>query len=151
MRQSPIAYFATHCAGYRRAPRLTVLGAVLALALGGCSSFSAPPAGGPDPNINPVNYKGLVMTFLQLNAYGMVGAVSAELSPPTLRSFGTASRYVACLNVAGADWRKQKMIVFYSGEINQLVDATDEGCKGAAFAPFPELPAMLAQLRSKQK
>ena len=91
------------------------------------------------------------MTFLQINAYGMVGATSAELAAPALKLFGTESRYVACLNAAGTDWRKQKMFVFYGGEINQYVDATEEGCKGAAYAPFPELPAMLAQIRSKTK
>jgi hypothetical protein len=152
MRQSPIAYVGRRAVGYRRARRLPALAAAFLLALGGCSSFNSAPATGPDPNINPAsNYRAVVMTFLQTNAYGMTGAVSAELSPPTLRAFGTESRYVACLNVAGTDWRKQKMIVFYAGEINQVVDATDEGCKGAAFSPFPELPAMLAAIRSKQK
>ncbi len=91
------------------------------------------------------------MTFVQTNASGMVGATSAELSAPALRPFGSESRYVACLNAAGPDWRKQKMFVFYGGEINQFIDASEEACKGAPFAPFPELPAMLAQIRSKQK
>jgi len=136
---------------------MAVFGAATALTLGGCSSFNGPPPNGVDPNVFPANYKAQLMTFLQTNAVGMVGVTSAQLAPPTLKPFGSESRYVACLNAAGADdirrqnWHKEKMFVFYGGEINQFVDATDEGCKGAPYAPFPELPAMLAQLRSKQK
>jgi hypothetical protein len=126
-------------------------GVVVALALGGWSSFDGPPPNGVDPNIYPANYKAALMTFLRTNASGMVGATSAQLAPPALRQFGSESRYVACLNAASADWHKEKMFVFYGGEINQFIDATEESCKGAPYAPFPELPAMLAQLRSKQK
>jgi hypothetical protein len=157
MHRPPIVYVVPRRARGRRARRIAASGAVLALVLGGCSSFNSPPANGPDPNIYPANYKAAVMTFLQVNAVGVVGATSAQLAPPALRQFGSQSRYVACLNAAGADdirresWHKEKMFVFYSGEINQYVDASEEGCKGAAYAPFPELPTMLAQIRSKAK
>ena len=136
---------------------MAALGTVLALALAGCTSFNPPPANSVDANILPANYKASVMTFLQTNASGIVGTASAQLAPPTLRQFGSESRYVVCLNASGTDdirresWHKEKMFVFYAGEINQYVDATEEGCKGAAFAPFPELTAMLAQIRSKTK
>ena len=132
------------------------LGIAIALAatLAGCSSFSPPPANAIDPNLYPANFKATVLTFLQQNPYNLTGAISAELAPPALKSFGAESRearYVACLRVAGPDWRKEKMIVFYGGEINQFVDATAEGCRGAPYAVFPELPAMLAQLRGQKK
>ncbi|HLH91854.1 MAG TPA: hypothetical protein VKX28_25780 [Xanthobacteraceae bacterium] len=133
------------------APKLRALGAaLLGLALAHCSSFDAAP---PPVNANlyPARYKATVLTFLQTNPYGMVGAISAELSPPVLKPFGTDSRYVACMHAAGPNWRKEKMVVFYGGEINQFVDATEEACKDAAYAPFPELIAMLAQLKAKPK
>jgi len=151
MRQLPTAYsdLRARRAGARRLP---ALGAVLVgLVLAQCSSFSTAPPPAVDPNIFPANYKASLMTFLQTNPYGMVGAISADLSPPVLKPFGSESRYVACMRAAGPNWRKEKMVVFYGGEINQFVDATEEACKDAAYAPFPELTAMLAQLRSKPK
>jgi hypothetical protein len=156
MRRRQNGYFGPPGGRHPVAHPLSGLSAALVLALGGCSSFNPPPANAVDPNVYPANYKGMVMTFLQTNAADIAGAVSAQLSPPALRSFGTESRYVACLNADGTDyrkqnWHKEKMFVFFGGEINQFVDATEEGCKGAAFAPFPELLTMLAQIRSKQK
>jgi hypothetical protein len=125
--------------------------AFAALALAGCSSFGFGHSDQPqvDPNTFPADYKSGLMTFLQTNPFGLVGAREAALSPPELRPFGNESRYVACLRAAGPDWRKEKMVVYYGGAINQFVDAT-EVCKSAAYQPFPELPAMFAQLRSKK-
>jgi hypothetical protein len=128
-----------------------VTAAFAALALAGCSSFGfgQSTAPEPDPNILPADYKSSLMTFLQTNPFGLVGAREAALSPPELKPFGNETRYVACLRVAAPDWRKEKMIVYYAGAINQFVDATDL-CKSAVYQPFPELPAMFAQLRSKK-
>lgn len=123
--------------------------AALALALAGCSSFglgSEPKA--VDPNVFPASYKAGLMTFLQLNPFGLVGTREASLSAPELKPFGNESRYVACLRVAGPDWRKEKMVVYFGGEINQFVDSTATQCGSAAYQPFPELPAMFAQLKS---
>jgi hypothetical protein len=132
----------------RRAGGVAVL---LATALAGCSSVSPPAANAVDPNIYPANYKASLMAFLQQNPYGMVGAISVELSPPALKPLGSDSRYVACLRAAGANWRKEKMIVFYGGDINQFVDATEEGCRGAVYQPFQELSAMLSALSGQTK
>jgi len=124
--------------------------ALAALALAGCSSFGFGQDPKPiDPNILPADYKASLMAFLQNNPFGLVGAREASLAPPELKAFGNDSRYVACLRVAGPDWRKDKMIVYYAGAINQFVDATEQ-CNSAAYQPYPELPAMFAQLRSKK-
>ena len=149
MRHLPTGHSDTRArrAGARRLP---TLGAVLVgLALAHCSALSTAPPKYVDPNLFPANYKASLMAFLGTNPYGMIGAISADLSPPVLKAFGTESRFVACMRAAGPNWQKQKMAVFYGGEINQFVDATEEACKDAAYAPFPELPAMLAQLKSK--
>ena len=148
--ESPIAYSDADQGrrGTRKARALSA--ALLGLALAHCSSFNpAPPP--VNANLFPANYKATVLTFLQTNPYGMVGAISADLSPPVLKPFGTDSRYVACMRAAGPNWRKEKMVVFFGGEINQFVDATEETCKDAAYTPFPELTAMLAQLKAKPK
>jgi hypothetical protein len=121
-----------------------------ALALAACSSFGYGQAEKPvEPNVFPADYKPGLMAFLQNNAFGLVGAREAALSQPELKAFGTENRYVACLRVAGPDWRKDKMIVYFGGAINQFIDAGEQ-CNGAAYQPYPELPAMFAQLRSKR-
>jgi hypothetical protein len=129
----------------------TAMAALTALALAGCGSFGF---GGKDqpevnPNLFPADYKSGLMAFLQNNPFGLVGTREASLSPPELKPFGNESRYVACLRITAPDWRKDKMVVYYGGAINQFVDAT-ELCNGAAYQPFPELPAMFAQLRSRK-
>ena len=149
--KSPIVYSGAYQGRRGGARKLPALGAaLLGLTLAHCSSFNAAPPP-VNPNVFPANYKATVLTFLQTNPYGMVGAISAELSPPVLKPFGTDSRYVGCMRAAGPNWRKEKMVVFYGGEINQFVDATEDACKDAAYTPFPELTAMLAQLKSKPK
>jgi hypothetical protein len=126
-----------------------IAGALAALALAGCSSFGIGHSDPPpvEANILPTDYKSGLMAFLRINPFNLVGAREAAVSPPELKPFGNESRYVACLRVAAPDWRKEKMIVYYGGAINQFVDAT-ELCNSAAYQPFPELPAMFAQLRS---
>jgi hypothetical protein len=135
-----------------RSPWRTVACTLAALALAACSSFgfgggSAQPE--VNPNLFPADYKSGLITFLQTNPFGLVGTREASLSPPELKPFGNESRYVACLRVALPDSRKDKMIVYYGGAINQFVDA-NEVCNAAAYQPFPELPAMFAQLRTKK-
>jgi hypothetical protein len=143
-RTSPVAQ--AWVAGWRAAAA-----GVVALALAGCSSFGfgGAPEKPVDPNVFPADYKSGLMAFLQNNPVGLVGAREAALSAPELKPFGTESRYVACLRVAGPDWRKDKMVVYFGGAINQFVDAGDQ-CTGVAYQPFPELPALFAQLRSKK-
>ncbi len=121
-----------------------------ALALAGCSSFGGGRADTPiDPNVFPADYKAGLLAFLTTNPTGFIATREALLSPPELKPFGNESRYVACLRVTGPDGRKDKMIVYFGGTINQLVDAGDQ-CNAAAYQPYPELPAMIAQLRSKK-
>ena len=132
--------------------RARIMAAFAALAVAGCTSFS----GGADqpavnPNIAPANYKAAIMGFLQNDPYALVGLREAALSPPALMPFGTESRYAACLRAQGPDWKKEKMIIFYAGEINQFVDATGDACAKAAYQPFPEIVAVLNQLAGKKK
>jgi hypothetical protein len=127
--------------------------ALVAVALAGCSSFNTG-GDGPkpvDPNLFPADYKTDIMSFLQTDAAGLVGTREASLAPPELKPFGSESRYVSCLRVVAADTRRDKMIVFYGGQINQFIDASQGMCETAAYQPFPELPSLLAKLRSSRK
>jgi hypothetical protein len=45
---------------------------------------------------------------------------------------------------------KEKMVAFFSGQINQYVDATSQQCGAAAYQPFPELPALVSQLGGEE-
>src|SRR5215472_14788324 len=129
-----------------RGARVAACGAValLAIALSGCASFSAQKdPKDVDPNIMPTDYKASVLAFLQNNPYGLIGVRAAELAPPELKPFGTESRYVVCLRAAGPDWRKEKMFIYYSGTINQFIDATPEGCGTAAYQGFPEITTLM--------
>ncbi len=133
------------CAAWR-----TAAVGMAAVALAGCSSFGGGQADNPvDPNVFPANYKAGLIAFLQNNPFGLVGTREAALSAPELKAFGNENRYVACLRVTGPDWRKDKMIVYFGGAINQFVDAGEQ-CNGAAYQPYPELPAVFTQLRSKK-
>lgn len=140
-----------------RATRIATAGsgcciAVLVAALAGCSSFgfggdTKPPI---DPNLFPDNYKALLLTRLQTNPYGLAGAREAFVSAPTLKPFGTENRYFSCLRVVAPDMRKDKLVVFFGGEINQFIDAGGDDCAAAAYQPFPEMTAALGRFGGKK-
>ena len=131
-----------------------VLGCVLILflaAVAGCSDFDfwGKPEKVVDPNAFPENYKKDVLTYVKTHPRELLNARDASISTPALKQFGTQSRYFACLRVNGPDWRKEKMLVFYSGGINQLIDAGDQ-CGAAAYQPFPELVTEISELKGKK-
>jgi hypothetical protein len=123
--------------------------AVLAVAVAGCSSFQVPPEH-VDPNIVPSKYKTEILNYLRANPGNYENTRETYLSAPVLKPFGAESRYVACLRVVGPDWRKEKMLIYFGGELNQIVDATPEICGGAAYQPYPELTTTLSQFGMKR-
>jgi anti-sigma factor RsiW len=129
-------------------------GAALALTLAGCSGlpgFGRSQEAPVDPKAYPANYKTDLLAYLQTHASQIEGVRNAGLSAPALAQLsGTESRYTVCLRMEGADGRKDKMIVYFGGVIIQYVDATGAPCATAAYEPFPELLAVVAQMQ-KQK
>jgi hypothetical protein len=129
-------------------------GAMLLLALAGCSGvpgFGRPEDKPTDPNAYPAKYKADVMAYLQNHSTEVDGARDPFLSTPTLGQLaGTESRYFVCLRMDTPDGRKEKLIIFYGGEINQYVDASGRQCATAAYQPFPEVTAAVAQMRGKK-
>jgi hypothetical protein len=132
-----------------------VLGCVLIMllaAVAGCSDFEfwGKPEKAVDPTAYPENYKKDVLTYVRTHPRELLNAREASISTPALKQFGTQSRYFACLRVNGPDWRKEKMLVFYSGEINQLIDAEGDQCSAVAYQPFPELVTEISELKGKK-
>jgi hypothetical protein len=124
---------------------------VLAGALAGCSAAGLGQAPArPNANLFPDDYKALLLTRLQTNPYGLVGAREAFVSTPALKPFGTESRYFVCLRVVAPDTRTDKLVVFYAGEINQFIDAPGTDCAAAAYQPFPEMTAALGRFGGKK-
>jgi hypothetical protein len=129
-------------------------GALLALLLAGCSGipgFGRSEEKPVDPNAYPADYKADVLAYLQNNAAELDGARDPYLSAPTLGQLaGAESRYFVCLRMDRPDGRKEKVIVFYGGLINQYIDASGRQCAAAAYQPFPEIAAAVAQMRGKK-
>ena len=66
---------------------------------------------------------------------------------PVLKPFGAESRYAACVRYNARSegqyiGSKDRLAVFYSGQLNQLINATPEQCGTAAYQPFPELESL---------
>jgi hypothetical protein len=132
-----------------------VLASVLILllaAMAGCSEFGfwGKSEKAVDPNAYPDNYKKDVLAYVNTHPGELLNAREASISTPALKQFGTQSRYFACLRVNGPDWRKEKMLVFYSGGINQFINAEGDQCGAAAYQPFPELVTQISELKGKK-
>jgi hypothetical protein len=123
----------------------------LAGAIAGCSElgFGTQPEKRVDANKFPENYKKDLLTYVQAHPADFVNAREASLSAPALTQFGTESRYFVCLRATAPDWRKDKMVIFFAGRMNQFVDA-DEHCGAAQYQPFPELVTELSHLDKKK-
>jgi hypothetical protein len=123
--------------------------AALFAALVGCSQFGKPEQK-PDPNAYPANYKTDLLTYLRDHPDDLSNAQSTYISLPALKQFGAESRYFICLRADGQNWRKEKIVIFFSGMINQFVNATSEDCGTAAYQLFPELLAALSPPSGKK-
>lgn len=129
---------------WRRAPLL------LAVALGGCASYSTEPspeaqrAAWEARNIYPQTYRSEILAYMRnyLNDPGNIR--DAVVSEPELKPMGLGNRYMSCLryglrNPAGATPPgKEHVVIFVGGKLDALRDAKDQ-CAGAAYTAFPEL------------
>jgi len=128
---------------------------LLVAAVAGCSDFSlwGKPDKPIDPNVYPENYKKDVLTYLKAHPAEMLNVREASISAPALRQFGSESRFFACLRVSGPDWRKDKTVIFYSGGINQFIDAAlASACAGHldTSAPTYVSPSTFENLTCRQ-
>jgi hypothetical protein len=125
---------------------------LLLAAVAGCSESAlwGKPEKAVDPNVYPENYKKDVLTYVKAHPAEMLNAREASISTPALKEFGTERRFFSCLRVSGPDLRKDKTVIFFSGRINQFIDAEGEQCGAAPYQPFPELVAEISQLKGKK-
>ncbi len=125
-----------------RAMSLCLL-SVFALVIAGCSSISKAPE--ENPNVFPSNYKDEILNTMTNLLDDPTNVRGAYISDPVLRPVGKDERYTVCVRSDSRDASKQytgskdRIGFFYSGQLNQLVDATKEQCGNAAYKPFPEL------------
>ena len=124
----------------------------LAAAVAGCSELGlgTKPEKAADPNKFPENYKKDLLTYVQAHPAEFRNAQEASISAPALTQFGVESRYFICLRATGPDLRKEKMVIFFAGRINQFVEADSEHCGAAQYQPFPELVTELSHLKDKK-
>jgi len=122
----------------------------LAAAGAGCSEFGFGRDKAVDPNLFPENYKKDILAYVENHPAELLNARDAAISAPAVRQFGTESRYFSCLRADAPDLRKEKMVIFFSGRINQFVDAESNQCNAVQYQPFPELLAQLRELKQKK-
>ena len=125
--------------------------AALVAVLAGCSELGlGRQEPKPDPNAYPANYKTILLAYVRSSPVDLLDARDVYVSTPALRQFGQESRYSVCLRADGQDWRKEKIVVFFSGQMTQFIDATSEQCGAAAYQSFPELLPVLSPSGGKK-
>jgi hypothetical protein len=102
-----------------------------------------------DPNTYPSGYRTELLDYLKRNPTAITRAREASISAPSMKPFGSDSRYFVCLKTDDDGTQVEKIAVFVAARIVQFIDAGEE-CGRAFYQPFPELVAMLAQAGAKQ-
>ena len=99
----------------------------------------------------PSNYRADVLAFMRAYLNDPVGVRDAFISEPSKRTLENVERYTVCLRYnarksggqyAGA---KEGVAIYVSGKLDRFFDGrleVQELCKGAVYAPFPELEAL---------
>jgi hypothetical protein len=102
-----------------------------------------------DPNAYPANYRADLLEYLRRNPTAIASARDAYISAPSMKQFGSESRYFVCVKANDEGSQLEKIAVFLSRQIVQFVDAGEQ-CGTAFYQPFPELVAMFAQASGKK-
>ena len=108
------------------------------LALGACAG--QPQSGEERNNIFPADYRTELTVFFKKNPeFGDVKDVL--VSEPALKPVGSVNRYVVCVRFKGTPGNppviaKDQIAIFFSGSVNQLIDAGREHCGAAAYTPL---------------
>jgi hypothetical protein len=126
---------------------------LILLVVCGCSTDDS----GPSPaelkaqwdaqNVYPQHYKQDVLAFLRTYLNDPSHILGAAISTPQSKAVGPGPRYVACVryNARGNDrayaGEKTGAAIYVQGKLDRFLDGKEaqDLCKGAAYAPFPEL------------
>ena len=126
----------------RCAARLCLLSA-LAACLVACSSDKKQAE--ENPNVFPADYKNEILVTLTNTLDDPTNIRSASITDPFVRLAGKEERYLVCMRFDARNLNRHytgitdRVANFYSGHLNQVVDATKEQCGNTAYKPFPEL------------
>ena len=114
---------------------------LLIAALSGCSAvveFMGPKK--QEPNQYPGAYRTELLDYLKNNPTGITVVREAYISAPSMKPFGSESRYFVCVKASGDGEQAEKIAFLSAGKIIQFVDAGEQ-CASAFYQPFPELAA----------
>ena len=110
-----------------------------ALALGACAGQTRSD-GEERNNLFPADYRSELTVFFKKNEeFGDIKNIL--VSEPALKPVGSVNRYVVCVRFKGTPGNppvitKDQIAIFFSGSVNQLIDAGREHCGTAAYAPL---------------
>jgi hypothetical protein len=111
-----------------------------AMAVGGCGSFGgSKPEQAVDPNTFPGNYRKQIASFLTTQLMDRADFGGALIAAPAIKPVAESQHYVVCLQFNGHNQRKDKVVIYLAGDIQQFVDSKPEQCADAAYQPFQEL------------
>jgi len=117
--------------------------AALGLALAACSGDSKTVA--EDPNVFPKDYQRELLATLTNQLDDPTNVRETGITEPALRQAGKEQRYVVCVRYNARNTArhymgvKERVAYFYAGKLNQLIEADQGQCAGAAYKPWPEL------------
>jgi hypothetical protein len=130
--------------------RMGLLAGLVGAALVGCASYEREYGRGPETkggagvNVFPENYRAEILAYQRSFLNDPSGIRSAVISQPVLKNVGVGDRYVVCVRFnakqpSGAyGGVRDHLAIFLAGKLDQMGVAREE-CKGAEYAPFPEL------------
>jgi hypothetical protein len=124
---------------------------LLIAALSGCSAVVEflGPKKKKEPNQYPTAYRTELLDYLKNNPTGITAVREAYISAPSMKPFGSESRYFVCVKASGDGEQAEKIAFLSAGKIIQFVDAGEQ-CASAFYQPFPELAALFAQATRKE-
>ncbi len=123
---------------------------LLIAALSGCSAaLELLQPKKQEPNLYPAAYRTELLDYIKNNPTGITAAGEAYISAPSMKPFGSESRYFVCVKASGNGEQVEKIAFLSAGKIIQFVDAGEQ-CASAFYQPFPELAAMFAQATRKK-
>jgi len=124
---------------------------LLVATLSGCSAVVEflGPKKKQEPNQYPGAYRTELLDYLKNNPTGITVVREAYISAPSMKPFGSESRYFVCVKASGDGEQAEKIAFLSAGKIIQFVDAGEQ-CASAFYQPFPELTALFAQATRKK-
>jgi hypothetical protein len=107
-------------------------------ALAGCSAVLdlLQPKQKPGPNAYPAAYRTELLDYLKNNPTAITTVREAYISAPSMKLFGSESRYFVCVKASDDQEQVEKIAFLSAGKIIQFADAGEQ-CASAFYQPLP--------------